>query len=213
MEFGDIFPFAPDDGYLILALVNFFGSLIPFVPLPGFLLLATMSVGNQYDLHVLALLSAITATVAKQIIFFVSFSGRKIMNEKTRKRMRPFERLVKRYGAAAAFVAAATPMPDDIIFIPLGLAKYNPKRFFIATLTGKIVLSYIIVFISHYVGLSFIEPFLENVDDTTPVYIGIIIFAAIMTGIIVLLLKLDWQRIMAKFAPWTLDENNKDEEN
>jgi membrane protein DedA with SNARE-associated domain len=213
MEFGDIFPFATDDGYLILALVNFFGSLIPFVPLPGFLLLATMSVGNQYDLHVLALLSAITATVAKQIIFFVSFGGRKIMNEKTRKRMRPFERLVKRYGAAAAFVAAATPMPDDIIFIPLGLAKYNPKRFFVATLTGKIVLSYIIVFISHYIGLSFIEPFLENVDDTTPVYIGIAIFAAIMTAIIVLLLKLDWQRIMAKFAPWTLDENNEEEEN
>jgi len=212
VNFADIFPFASDNGYLILALVNFFGSLIPFVPLPGFLLLATMSVGNEYDLHVLALLSAITATVAKQAIFFVSFSGRRIMNEKTRKRMRPFERLVKRYGAAAAFVAAATPMPDDIIFIPLGLAKYNPKRFFIATLTGKIVLSYIIVLISHYIGLSFIEPYLENIDDTTPVYIGIIIFGVIMTAIIVLLLKLDWQRIMAKFAPWTLDKNNEEED-
>ena len=212
MNFADLFPFASEDGYLILALVNFFGSLIPFVPLPGFLLLATMSVGNEYDLHVLALLSAITATVAKQMIFFVSFSGRRIMNEKTRKRMRPFERLVKKYGAAAAFVAAATPMPDDIIFVPLGLAKYNPKRFFIATLTGKIVLSYIIVFISHYIGLSFIEPFLENIDDATPVYIGIIVFGAIMTVIIVLLLKLDWQRIMGKFAPWTLDENNPEED-
>ena len=212
MNFSDLFPFAAGDGYLILALVNFFGSLIPFVPLPGFLLLATMSVGNEYDLHVLALVSAITATVAKQMIFFVSFSGRKIMNEKTRKRMRPFERLVKKYGAAAAFVAAATPMPDDIIFVPLGLAKYNPKRFFVATLTGKIVLSYIIVFISHYVGLSFIEPFLENIDDATPVYIGIIVFGAIMTAIIVLLLKLDWQRIMGKFAPWTLDENNPEED-
>jgi len=212
LDFSDIFPFASEDGYLILALVNFFGSLIPFVPLPGFLLLATMSVGNEYDLHVLALLSAITATVAKQMIFFVSFSGRRIMNEKTRKRMRPFERLVKKYGAAAAFVAAATPMPDDIIFIPLGLAKYNPKRFFIATLTGKIVLSYIIVFISHYIGLSFIEPFLENIDDATPVYIGILVFGIIMTAIIVLLLKLDWQRIMGKFAPWTLDENNPEED-
>ena len=212
MNFADIFPFASEDGYLILALVNFFGSLIPFVPLPGFLLLATMSVGDTFHLHVLALVSAITATAAKQIIFFVSFSGRRIMNEKTRKRMRPFERLVKKYGAAAAFFAAATPMPDDIIFVPLGLAKYNPKRFFVATLTGKIVLSYIIVFISHYIGLSFIEPFLENIDDATPVYIGIIIFGAIMTAIIVLLLKLDWQRIMGKFAPWTLDENNPEED-
>jgi membrane protein DedA with SNARE-associated domain len=132
--------------------------------------------------------------------------------------MKPFERLVKKYGAAAAFFAAATPMPDDIIFIPLGLAKYNAKRFFVATLAGKIVLSYIIVFISHYLGLSFIEPFLENVDDPTPVYIGILIFGAMMTGVVLLVLKLDWQRIMVKFAPWTLDdtlddENNKDSKN
>jgi len=218
MELTDIFPFAPDDGYLILALVNFIGSLVPFVPLPGFLLLATMSVGSEYDLHILALVSAISATVAKQIIFFLSFSGRNNLNPKTRTRMKPFERLVKKYGAAAAFFAAATPMPDDIIFIPLGLAKYNAKRFFVATLAGKIVLSYIIVFISHYIGLSFIEPFLENVDDPTPVYIGILIFGAMMTGVVLLVLKLDWQRIMVKFAPWTLDdtlddENNKDSKN
>ncbi len=210
MDFAELFPFAPEVGYLSLALVNFFGSLVPFIPLPGFLLLATMSVGDQYDLHVLALLSAITATIAKQIIFFVSTSGRKIINEKTRKRMRPFERLVKRYGAAAAFVAAATPIPDDIIFVPLGLAKYNPKKFFVATLTGKIVLSYVIVFVSHYLGLSLVEPFLENIEDATPVYIGIIIFGAMMTAVIVLLLKLDWQRILGRVAPWTLDENNDD---
>ena len=213
MELTDIFPFAPDDGYIILALVNFIGSLVPFVPLPGFLLLATMSVGSEYDLHILALVSAISATVAKQIIFFLSFGGRKILNPKTRKRMKPFERLVKKYGAAAAFFAAATPMPDDIIFIPLGLAKYNAKRFFVATLAGKIVLSYIIVFISHYIGLSFVEPFLENVDDPTPVYIGILIFGAMMTSVVLLVLKLDWQRIMVKFAPWTLDESLDDENN
>jgi len=211
VDFADLFPFAPEVGYLSLALVNFFGSLVPFVPLPGFLLLATMSVGDSYDLHVLALLSAITATVAKQIIFFVSSTGRKIINEKTRKRMRPFERLVKRYGAAAAFVAAATPIPDDIIFVPLGLAKYNPKKFFVATLTGKIVLSYVIVFISHHLGLSLVEPLLENIDDVTPIYIGIIIFGAMMTAVIVLLLKLDWERILGKVAPWTLDENNEEE--
>lgn len=210
MDFVDLFPFAPEVGYLSLSLVNFFGSLVPFVPLPGFLLLATMSVGDQFDLHVLALLSAVTATVAKQIIFYVSYGGRKMINEKTRKRMRPFERLVKKYGAGAAFFAAATPIPDDLVYVPLGLAKYNPKRFFIATLTGKIVLSYAIVFISHNLGLSLVEPFLENVNDATPIYIGIIIFGVMMTSVVILLLRLDWARILGKFAPWTLDENNKD---
>ena len=210
MDFSDLFPFAPEVGYLGLGLVNFFGSLVPFVPLPGFLLLATMSVGDQFDIHILAMLSAITATAAKQIIFYVSYGGRRIINEKTRKRMRPFERLVKRYGAGAAFFAAATPIPDDLVYVPLGLAKYNPKRFFIATLTGKIVLSYTIVLISHNLGISLIEPFLEDVDDTTPVYIGIIIFGAMMASVVILLLRLDWQKILGRFAPWTLDENNDD---
>lgn len=126
--------------------------------------------------------------------------------------MRPFERLVKKYGAAAAFFAAATPMPDDLIYIPLGLARYNPKRFIIATLTGKIVLSYIIVFTSHYMGLSLVEPFLENVEDVSTIYIGIAVFAVMMTVVIILLLKLDWQRVMGRFAPWTLDENNEDKD-
>ena len=212
MDFAAIFPFAPEVGYIGLTLVSFFGSLIPFVPLPSFLLLATMSVGDQFDLHVLAIISAVTATAAKVIVFSVSYEGRRIIGEKSRKRMRPFERLVKRYGAGAAFFAAATPMPDDLIYVPLGLAKYNPKRFFIATLTGKLVLSYAIVFISHYMGLSLVEPFLEDIEDVSTIYIGIAIFAAMMTSIVILLLKLDWQRIMGRFAPWTLDENNNDED-
>lgn len=213
MDFAAIFPFAPEVGYIGLTLVSFFGSLIPFVPLPSFLLLATMSVGNAFDLHLLAIISAVTATAAKVIVFTVSYEGRRIIGKKSRKRMRPFERLVKRYGAGAAFFAAATPMPDDLIYVPLGLAKYNPKRFFIATLTGKLVLSYAIVFISHYMGLSLVEPLLEDVEDVSTIYIGIAIFAAMMTSVVVLLLKLDWQRIMGRFAPWTLDENNNDEEN
>ncbi|QLH11175.1 VTT domain-containing protein [Nitrosarchaeum sp. AC2] len=209
MDFSAIFPFAPEIGYLGLVLVNFFGSLIPFIPLPGFIFLASMSVGDQFDLHVLAILSALAATAAKQIIFYVSYQGRRIISEKTRKRMRPFERLVKRYGAGAAFFAAATPIPDDLIYVPLGLAKYNPKRFFIATLAGKLVLSYSIVFISHHLGMSLVQPYLEDIADVTTVYVGIIVFGIMMTVVVVLLLRLNWEKILGRFVPWTLDENNE----
>jgi len=207
VDLWDIFPFAPEVGYIGLALVSFIGSLIPFVPVPSFILLATMSVGEQFDLHILALVSAFTATIAKQIIFYASYGGRRMISEKTKKRMKPFQKLVKRYGGAAAFVAAATPIPDDMVYIPLGLAKYNPKRFFIATLSGKIVLCYIIVLISHYTGLSILEPILEDIDDPFAIYAGIIVFGAIMTAIVILLLRLDWARILGRIAPWTLDDN------
>jgi membrane protein DedA with SNARE-associated domain len=208
VDLWDIFPFAPEVGYIGLALVSFIGSLIPFVPIPSFILLATMSVGEQFDIHILALISAFTATIAKQIIFYASYGGRRMISEKTKKRMKPFQKLVKRYGGAAAFVAAATPIPDDMVYIPLGLAKYNPKRFFVATLSGKIVLCYIIVLISHYTGLSILEPILEDIDDPFAVYVGIIVFGVVMTIIVVLLLRLDWERILGRVAPWTLDDDD-----
>jgi membrane protein DedA with SNARE-associated domain len=207
-----LFPFASEVGYIALSLVSFFGSLIPFVPIPSFVVLATMAVGDQFNLHVLAISAAVTATVAKQIIFYVSYGGGRIISEKTRKRMRPFERLVKKYGGAVAFIAAATPIPDDLVYIPLGLAKYNPKRFFLATLAGKIVLSYIIVIIAHFVGLSILDPLLENIEDTSTIYIGMIAFAVVLTVIVILLIRLDWEKILGKFAPWTLDENKNDKD-
>ncbi len=213
MDLWELFPFTPEVGYLGLTIVSFFGSLIPFVPIPSFILVATMAAGEQFDIHVLVLIAAITSTAAKQIIFYASYGGRKIISEKTKKRMMPFQRLVKRYGASAAFVAAATPIPDDIIYIPLGLAKYNPKRFFVATLLGKIVLFYVIVLISHYTGLSLLEPILQDIEDPLVVYVGIIALGAAMTIVIVLLLRLNWERILGKVAPWTLEDDDNNNQN
>jgi len=213
VDLWELFPFTPEVGYLGLTIVSFFGSLIPFVPIPSFVLVATMAVGEQFDIHVLVLIAAITSTAAKQIIFYASYGGRKIISEKTKKRMKPFQKLVKRYGGSAAFVAAATPIPDDLVYIPLGLAKYNPKRFFVATLLGKIVLYYVIVLISHYTGLSLLEPVLQDIEDPLLVYVGIIILGAAMTIVIVLLLRLNWERILGSVAPWTLDDNDDNNQN
>lgn len=211
MDLTDIFPIDPEVGYLGLVLVSFFGSLIPFVPFPSFILLATMSTTNEFDLNIIAITSAVASTAAKQIIFYLSYGGRKIINEQTRKRIKPFERLVKRYGAGAAFVAAATPIPDDLIYVPLGLAKYNPLRFFISTVAGKIVLSYAIVFISRGFGSSYINPLLDQVSDVSTIYIGTAIFVAMITGVVILMLRLNWERVLGRIAPWTL-RPAKDEE-
>ena len=213
VDLWELFPFTPEVGYLGLTIVSFFGSLIPFVPIPSFVLLATMAVGEQFDIHVLVIIAALTSTAAKQIIFYVSYGGRKIISEKTKKRMKPFQKLVKRYGGSAAFFAAATPIPDDLVYIPLGLAKYNPKRFFIATLLGKVVLYYVIVLISHYMGLSLLEPILQDIQDPLPVYVGIIALGVAMTVVVILLLRLDWERILGRFAPWTLDDDDNNDQN
>ncbi len=59
-------------------------------------------------------------------------------------------------------------------------------------------------------GLSILEPILEDIENPAPVYFGIILFGVIMTVTVILLLRLDWAKILGRIAPWTLedDENN-----
>ena len=37
--------------------------------------------------------------------------------------MLPLQRLLSKYGWGGAFVAALTPIPDDLVYIPLGLVS------------------------------------------------------------------------------------------
>jgi hypothetical protein len=57
--------------------------------------------------------------------------------------------------------------------------------------------------------MSLVQPYLENITDVTTIYVGIIVFGVMMTVVVVLLLRLNWAKILGRFVPWTLDENNE----
>jgi hypothetical protein len=57
--------------------------------------------------------------------------------------------------------------------------------------------------------MSLVQPYLEDIADVTTVYVGIIVFGIMMTVVVVLLLRLNWEKILGRFVPWTLDENNE----
>ena len=209
MDITTLLPFSPQVGYVGLALVSFFLSLIPFVPLPSFAFLATMSAGDAYNLHFLAIISAVFAACAKLFIFYIGYSGRRIMRKSTVKRMRPLERIVKKYGAVAAFVAAATPIPDDLIYIPLGLARYNPLRFFLYTLAGKFVISYVTIVLSHHLGPSVLGGLSERIDNSADAYIAVALLVIILGVIVALMVFIDWTKVIGRFAPWALEEDEE----
>ncbi|HKG70808.1 MAG TPA: VTT domain-containing protein, partial [Nitrososphaeraceae archaeon] len=161
VNIDEIFAFYDDFGYLGILLISFVGSIIVFIPIPYFPVLVTAAFNKQLDPHILALSSAIGAVIAKMIIFYVSYYGRNILSPRTKRRILPLQRLLRKYGWPGAFAAALTPIPDDLIYIPLGLAKYNPWKFATATFLGKFVLNEIIVLGAVFLG----RPFIENLGS------------------------------------------------
>lgn len=208
MSIGDLFPFDPELGYLGLLVLSFIFSIIPFVPIPYFPILVAAAFNRNFDPHVIALSSASGIVAAKTIIFLASYYGRSVLSDKTKKRMLPLQRLVSRYGWPGAFVAAATPIPDDIVYIPLGLAKYSPWKFATATFAGKLVMNEAIVWSSIYLGRPFVEKYLSETTDLTSLIIAAVVSIAILGFIVYYSLRIDWAKVIGRWFPWTLKDDN-----
>ncbi|MEM2751229.1 MAG: VTT domain-containing protein, partial [Nitrososphaerales archaeon] len=159
-------------GYLGIFVFSLLANFIVFIPAPYVVPVALASLNPSFDPLLIALSSAIGATIAKTAIFRVSYEGQRLLSEKTRKNIQPLQTLVGKYGWIAAFIAAATPIPDDIVYIPLGFTKYSLWRFIIATFSGKIILISIVAFGARMFGITFIEPFMEGTIDPA---LGIIV--------------------------------------
>ncbi|HEY3094456.1 MAG TPA: VTT domain-containing protein [Nitrososphaera sp.] len=212
----DLFPFDPELGYVGILIVSFVFSIIPFIPVPYFPLLITATFNPKFDPNIIALSSAIGAVAAKTVIFLASYYGRKILSDKTKKRMLPLQKLVSRYGWPGAFAAAFTPIPDDLVYIPLGLAKYSPWKFAAATFAGKLAMNEVIVWGSVYFGRPFVERLVaQTTSDDTTLYIAAIASIAVLGVTIYYSLKIDWGKMIGRWFPWTLkdcdeDNNRKD---
>ena len=207
VNIDEIFAFYDDFGYLGILLISFVGSIIVFIPIPYFPVLVTAAFNKQLDPHIIALSSAIGAVIAKMIIFYVSYYGRNILSTKTKRRILPLQRLLSKYGGPGAFIAALTPIPDDLIYIPLGLSKYNPWKFAIATFLGKFILNEIIVLGAVFLGRPFIESLGTNSIDPVYLVIGAVTSFIVLGIILYLYLKIDWAKIIGKWFPWTLQDD------
>lgn len=93
----------------------------------------------------------------------ISYYGYKILKEKTKNRLLPLQKLLSRYGWLGAFIAALTPFPpDDIIIILLGISKYNPFKFILASFAGKSIANEIIIWSTVVLGKPFVERFVTG---------------------------------------------------
>lgn len=195
-------------GYLEIMLISFISSIIIFVPIPYVPVLIAGAFNTQLDPHTISILTTISVTTGRTIIFMISYYGYKILKEKTKKRLLPLQRLLSRYGWLGAFIAALTPFPpDDIIIILLGISKYNPFKFILASFAGKLIANEIIVWSTIILGKPFVERFIIGSSD--PFYILIISIAVIIITILLiyLLLKINWSTIIGKWFPWTTNND------
>jgi len=129
-------------GYLGIFVVSILGNLIPFVPIPYLAAVYLFTLKHPWANPLLVgAVSGLGGALGKMLVYFMGRGARALLSESSAQRYERLGKLLRNYGALAAFVISATPSPDDVIVLPLGLMKYDAAKVFLGLLAGKIFIS------------------------------------------------------------------------
>jgi len=143
---GFLTQMAAENPLLGVFLASLLGSVVPFFPLPYLLVLVlVVSTNTGFGLISLAAVAALGAAIGKFTSYGVGYGAGRAFHASTAR----FDSLKRLLGGSiflAAFLFAASPLPDDVIFVPLGVVRYSPVKTFISLFSGKFVLALLVAF-------------------------------------------------------------------
>ncbi len=177
---------------LLVVLATAFGfNLIPFAG-PSNLLIASnaallLNTTDPWILVAIGFFVAIGASLAKSVHYLVTFFVGKRLKGKQRQRLDEDASKLRRWAFWLLFIAAATPIPDEPVVIPLGLMKYSPSKFFAAFFLGKLSITVIGAFLGAWTK----SALSEWLSPELTVILSVILTVAIT----VILLKVDVGKI------------------
>lgn len=182
--------FALQFGYLGVFMISFIGSASVIFPVPYTIVIFFL--GGMLDPLFVAISGGLGSALGEFSGYVLGYYGRKIVNEERRRKMDYMLRIFEKHGPVTIFLFALTPLPDDLLFIPLGVMRYPFLRAFIPALLGKILMTFILA----YSGQQSIE-FIQSLFGGSG-WIGIVITFVLIIIVIIAMIKIDWEQLFEK---------------
>lgn len=182
-------------GYLGIFIVSLVSNSIPYVGLPYLALLVFLApiFDSLVSLILAIVASALGATIGKVIILFVGRGVRVVLSEETKENLVFFNKLFKKWSFIAVFLFAALPLPDDVLYIPLGIAGYQIIPYTIAVFTGKVIVTGMAVF--------FGKAFIDILEGTFRIPFAISFTVLVVVTLIVayVAVKINWKTVFESY--------------
>lgn len=183
--------FALQFGYLGVFVISFIGSVSIIFPVPYTLVIFFL--GGMLDPFFVAITGGLGAALGEFSGYALGYYGRKVVSEERRRKMDYMLRIFGRYGSVTIFLFALTPLPDDLLFIPLGVMRYPFLKAFIPALLGKMLMTFILAY-SGQQSIEFIRTLFGGSE-----WIGILITIILLILVIVAIIRIDWEKLFDKY--------------
>ncbi len=177
-------------GYLGIFLVSFLSTASVVIPIPYTIIIFTIGSLRILDPLFVAISGATGSALGEFFGYFLGYYGRTIVSEQRQKKMNNILRIFSRYGAITIFLFALLPLPDDLLFIPLGIMRYSFLKAFVPALLGKMLMCFILAY-GGYLSVGFIK----SIFGGGSVIWTTIASALLLALIILVMFRVDWEKV------------------
>jgi membrane protein YqaA with SNARE-associated domain len=162
-------------------------------PVPYTLVILTLGVAG-WDPLMLTISAGLGSAIGEIGGYLLGYYGRRIISSERQRKMDYLLKILGKYTPVALFVFALTPLPDDLLFIPLGILRYNLLKAFIPSFLGKLLMCYILASFGRFYwdALSF---FFGEAGS----WIGTVVTGVLLVLVIYGLYRIDWEKIFDKY--------------
>jgi len=192
-------------GYFGIFLISFIGATSIFFPIPYTVIIFTL--GGTFEPLWIAVAAGIGSAVGEFSGYLLGFGGRRVIGERYKRKMEFLMKVFDRYGSLTIFVFALTPLPDDLLFIPLGVMRYSFLKAFVPALVGKFFMNLIVAYSGRF-SIQIIRDIFGVESEWISAFIGMFLAIALLVIIFILMFKIDWEKHLEKYV---IDRNKGEE--
>ena len=193
LGFEDIFTweFWRAYGTLGIFIISFLGNCIPYSTIPyfAFIIVYASSLRTLFDQILVAVAGGLGAALGKVVVYYIGRGVRKVLSDETKRRIKVFTDIAGKNIFLAVFLFAALPLPDDVLYVPIGISGYSIIKFFIALLLGKIIITSMGVFFGSLIGM-YVEASMGY-----PWYVTVPILLIVTILLSYIIIKIDWIKV------------------
>jgi len=186
-------------GYLGIFTISLIGAVSIFFPIPYTVVIFWLGSTGDFDPFLIALTAGMGSAVGELSGYLLGYYGRKVIKKERRRKMEFMVKVFDRFGPVAIFLFALTPLPDDLLFIPLGIMHYSLVKAFIPALIGKTCMNFIVAY-GGSVTNQFIKQIFGEGSDLIAAVIGAFLGMILFIIVMIVMLKVDWEKIFMRYV-------------
>lgn len=185
-------------GYFGIFLISFFGAVSVFFPIPYTVVIFTIGGIGVFEPVWVAAAAGIGSAIGEFSGYLIGFGGRRAIGERYKRRMDLLMRVFKKFGSVVIFLFALTPLPDNLLFIPLGVMRYRIIKAFIPALVGKFCMNLIIAYSGRF-SVQIIRDIFGVESDWISAAIGMALALILLVAVFIIMFKVDWEKRLEKY--------------